>query len=366
MNRIKPWIESLGLHAWVIEVFIIVFVTLVLELAVRVTLARLERRLSRTRNLWDNTLVEAVSRPAHFGVWAVGLSIAFEVAVQDLASPLRATVGVAREVAVITLIAWFLMRFIRMGQARIIEQRRHQQRPVDYTAVDAVAKLLRLTVAITALLVILQTLGFSVAGVLTFGGIGGIAIGFAARDLLANFFGGFMVYMDRPFSVGDWIRSPDREIEGTVEDIGWRITRIRTFDSRPLYVPNATFANIALENPSRMHHRRIHETIGIRYADGGSMGAIVADVEAMLRAHEGIAAEQTLMVNFTSFAPSSLDFFIYCFTRTVQWAEYHSIKQDVLLQVLEIVARHDAEVALPTSTVHLAGEAQVAAGSAGG
>ena len=117
---------------------------------------------------------------------------------------------------------------------------------------DAMAKLLRLSVIITAGLVVLQTLGFSISGVLAFGGVGGIAVGFAARDLLANFFGGLMIYLDRPFSVGDWVRSPDRNIEGTVERIGWRLTVIRTFDKRPLYVPNSVFANIAVENPSRM------------------------------------------------------------------------------------------------------------------
>ena len=114
---------------------------------------------------------------------------------------------------------------------------------------------------------ILQSLGVSVSGLLAFGGIGGIAVGFAARDLLANFLGGLSIYLDRPFTVGDWIRSPDREIEGTVEEIGWRMTRIRTFDQRPLYVPNSIFASVALENPSRMNNRRIYETLGIRYED---------------------------------------------------------------------------------------------------
>jgi len=85
--------------------------------------------------------------------------------------------------------------------------------------------LLRASIVITAALVILQNLGFSISGVLAFGGVGGIAVGFAAKDLLANFFGGLTVYMDRPFVVGDWVRSPDKNIEGTVEHIGWRLTR---------------------------------------------------------------------------------------------------------------------------------------------
>jgi len=353
MQEITRWIDSIGVRSWMVEVFVVVFITLLLGLATSVVLSRLGGRLSRTRTPWDNTFVEALSRPLQLLIWLVGLTFAVEAASQDAESPLLSVVEPVREVGVIALIAWFLLRFISEGRDNVIEQRRRQERFVDYTAVDAVAKLLRLTVAITAVLVALQTLGFSIAGVLTFGGIGGIAVGFAARDLLANFFGGFMVYMDRPFSVGDWIRSPDREIEGTVEEIGWRITRIRTFDSRPLYVPNATFASIALENPSRMQNRRILETVGIRYDDAGAMQAIVDDVTSMLRSHDDIDQNRTLMVHFNTFASSSLDFFIYCFTRTVVWTEYHAIKQDVLLKTLEIIENHGAQCAFPTSTVHL-------------
>lgn len=353
MNTLNRWIESIGVQSWMVEVFIIVFATLLLGLIASVVLSRLQNRLSRTRTLWDHTFVEALSRPLQYLVWVVGLTFAVEAAGRDIESPVLEAVAPVRDVAIIAIIAWFLMRFISKGKENVVERRRREEKFVDYTAVDAVAKLLRLTVGITAVLVALQTLGFSIAGVLTFGGIGGIAVGFAARDLLANFFGGFMVYMDRPFSVGDWIRSPDREIEGTVEDIGWRITRIRTFDSRPLYVPNATFANIALENPSRMQNRRIFETVGIRYDDAGRMGVIVDDVKSMLMKHEDIDHDRTLMVNFNTFASSSLNFFIYCFTRTVVWAEYHDVKQDVLLRILDIIEGHGAQCAFPTSTVHL-------------
>jgi len=357
MNELTRWIESIGIQAWMIEVFVIVFATLLLGLISSVVLSRLHDRLARTRSAWDDALVDALSRPLKAVIWIAGLTFAVEAAARSTDSAIVEAVGPIRNVGVIAAFAWFLIRFIRKGEENIIAQRRREGRTVDYTAVDAVAKLLRLTVTITAVLVALQTLGFSIAGVLTFGGIGGIAVGFAARDLLANFFGGFMVYMDRPFSVGDWIRSPDREIEGTVEEIGWRITRIRTFDSRPLYVPNATFASIALENPSRMQNRRIFETIGIRYDDAAQMRNIVADVKDMLSNHESIDQERTLMVNFNKFASSSLDFFIYCFTKTVVWTEYHQIKQDVLLKTLDIVEKHGAQCAFPTSTVHLFAEA---------
>ena len=247
------------------------------------------------------------------------------------------------------------MRFIRIAEGNFIADKQAKGEIFDRATLDAAVKLLRLSVVITAFLVALQTLGFSISGVLAFGGIGGIAVGFAAKDLLANFFGGLMIHLDRPFAIGDWVRSPDRAIEGTVERIGWRQTLIRKFDTRPLYVPNSAFANITVENPSRMSNRRIYETIGIRYEDAGAMGAVVAEVEAMLRAHDEIDSDGFLMVNFNAFAPSSLDFFIYCYTRTTAWARYHQVKQDVLLRIIGIIDRHGAEIAFPTSTVHLAG-----------
>jgi MscS family membrane protein len=159
--------------------------------------------------------------------------------------------------------------------------------------------------------------------------------------------------LDRPFSVGDWIRSPDRDIEGTVESIGWRVTQIRTFDQRPLYVPNSVFTEVSVENPSRMNNRRIYETFGIRYDDLSRMPGIVAEVHQMLVAHEDIAQERTLMVNFVTFGDSTLDFFVYSFTKTTDWATFHAVKQDVLLKIADIVAAHDAEFAFPTQTLQL-------------
>ena len=146
---------------------------------------------------------------------------------------------------------------------------------------------------------------------------------------------------------------PDREIEGDVEQIGWRLTRIRTFDKRPLYVPNAIFTTIAVENPSRMSNRRIYETIGIRYDDANKMEPIVQAVEHMLRSHPEIDTSRILMVNFNAFAPSSLDFFVYTFTKTTRWTHYHKVKQDVLLKILEIIKSHGAQAAFPTSTLHI-------------
>jgi MscS family membrane protein len=138
-----------------------------------------------------------------------------------------------------------------------------------------------------------------------------------------------------------------------VENIGWRLTLIRTFDKRPLYVPNSVFATIAVENPSRMTNRRIYETIGIRYEDSEKMEVIVNDVKQMLKSHPEIDINATMIINFVSFSASSIDFFVYTFTKTTDWVFFHEIKQDVLLQILTIIENHGAEMAFPTSTLHV-------------
>jgi MscS family membrane protein len=153
--------------------------------------------------------------------------------------------------------------------------------------------------------------------------------------------------------VGDWIRSPDKEIEGVVEQIGWRLTTIRTFDKRKLYVPNSVFSSIALENPSRMTNRRIYETIGLRYDDVNKVDVILSQIQEMLENHEEIDNKQTLMVNLNKFSEYSVDFFIYSFTKTTNWVKFHRIKQGILLEISRIISDNKAEMAFPTSVVDI-------------
>lgn len=340
-------LEQLLTRPEVIWVFLVVLATLTANFITRRLLLQLEKQTAKTSTLWDDALVRSARRPAAWLIWVIGIAWAAEIIAAGTESTLATMIDPIRFVAVVFLFAYFLYRFITEAERAFIRN------GSDITTSQAVGKLLRVSVIITAILTVLQTLGVSISGVLAFGGIGGIAVGFAAKDLLANFFGGLMIYLDQPFKVGDWIRSPDRNIEGTVEHIGWRLSVIRTFDQRPLYVPNSVFATISLENPSRMRNRRIYETIGVRYDDASHVKLIVDEVKTMLTEHPAIATDRTLMVNFNAFGPSSLDFFIYTFTKTIDWVEYHGIKQDVLLKIYDIIDRHGAEIAFPTQTLHL-------------
>jgi MscS family membrane protein len=337
-------------NIFIIQAFLVIFVALIADFFQKKIFKSLAEKAIRTTNKWDDALLLSIPRPLSIIIWITGITFASEIINKATKAVILEAFIPLRDAIIIASLAWFLVLTIQQAEKSYL----NSGKDIDPTTLDALSKLARISVFITAVLMILQALGFSISGVLAFGGVGGIAVGFAAKDLLSNFFGGLFIYMDRPFAVGDWIRSPDREIEGTVEKIGWRVTLIRTFDKRPLYIPNAVFSQVAVENPSRMQNRRIKETFGIRYDDGDKMEAITHQVEEMLKGHSEIDTNKTLMVNFNSFAPSSLDFFIYTFTKTTNWQKFHGIKQDILLKILKIIEDNGAEVAFPTSTIHLA------------
>lgn len=350
----ETWEDFMTLYndaGWMAQVLSVVAIVVLVNFGLRALLNTLQRRTEHSRNTWDDAVLYAIGPPLRVLVWVVGLGFAAELmGGGDEPSVLLDYLPTARLVGIIVLLGWFLLRVVTGVENSLIAARGDD---LDHTTIDALSKLARISITITIGLVLLQTLGVSVSGVLAFGGVGGIAVGFAAKDMLANFFGGLTIYLDRPFSVGDWVRSPDRDMEGVVERIGWRSTVIRSFDKRPIYVPNAVFTNIIVQNPSRMTNRRIFETIGVRYDDDARLDRILKETRRLLESHPGIDQDQTIMVNFNAFGASSLDFFIYCLTKTTDWKEYHALKEEILMRVHEIIAGHGAEVAFPSRTLYL-------------
>jgi MscS family membrane protein len=358
MNQLSEFLSrNIGIELWMATLVVIALVTVAANQVAQVLVRKAARATAKTVTVWDDALVQSASRPLLTAMWVVGGGYMARVLQRQVEEPFLPELLALRDVALVVCVAWFAVQFAGKVGRNIEAQRVERGDEVDHTTLDALVKLARLVTVVVALLIVAQTLGFQITGLLALGGVGGIAVGFAAKDLLANFFGGLTIYLDRPFSVGEWIRSPDKSLEGTVEYISWRHTRIRAFNKNPIYVPNAVFTSIVVENPSRMSHRRIKETIGLRYDDFAVVAPIVADIKAMLAQHEDIDTTQTLIVNFNQFGASSLDIMIYTFTKTTVWVTFHEVKQDVLLKVGQIIERHGAEIAFPTQTLHVAGAA---------
>lgn len=350
---VQQIIEVYREWATTILVFGITLLTLTVGMVVGRSLRRLARYTDSVRHVWMHGTLIGASAPARALVWVMGLSAAVMVLVQgNPESVLSHMLVPARNVAIIGVIMWFLLRMTSSIEANMLARARAENRELDPTATDAIGKLIRASIIITSILTVMQTLGFSIAGVLAFGGVGGIAIGFAAQSLVANLLGGLTIFASRPFKVGEYIIIPGTELMGGVEHIGWRATRLIGFDCKPFYVPNAMFNTQPIINHSRMTSRRIMETLHVRYSDIDVMPSIVEEGRQMIGCHPDIKHD-FFAFNFDSCGESSLKLFLYAFTVSTDYNDYMNVKEDVLLKIATIIRRHGAQLSMPISTVYM-------------
>ncbi len=359
MNHLENFF---GTHLWTLHVLAALGCTLVVHLVSSLITRKLVIKAEQKSVLYAEAFLRAIDKPLALIIWLIGLSIAgmlsfpghHDAWVFAYLTPIKKT-------GIIFSLTWAAVRFIRKAEILIIQNKNKRPKKgkgkeLDETMVHAVALLLNITVIIIGGMGVMQLFGLPISGLLAFGGIGGAGVAFASKDLLANFFGGLVVYMDKPFKVGDVIGSPDKKIEGTVEHIGWRVTRIRTFDRRALYVPNSFFLIISVENTSRMLNRRIQTTVGVRYEDAAKIDAIATDIKEMLSNHPEIDTKQNIIVTLSEFGDSSLDILVDAFTKTIKRVEYQSVRHEVFMKILDIVASNKAECAFPTQTLFLNSE----------
>ncbi|MFA7476053.1 MAG: mechanosensitive ion channel family protein [Castellaniella sp.] len=347
-------------HEWrtVILVFAAVLGALLAGGFLRIVLERIARRLQPVRHAWGHGLLAGAALPAQMLVWVLGIALAGQILLSEADgefakdSLLAHGLSPIRDVGVILTVMWLLLRAINRIQDNLLLRARAHGRELDPTAADAIGKLTKASVVITAILMMMQALGFSIAGLLAFGGMGGIAVGFAAQSLVANLLGGLTIFASRPFKVGEYIIIPGTDLMGGVEHIGWRATRLIGFDCKPFYVPNAMFNTQPVINHTRMTSRRIMEDIHIRYADIDAVPAIVADARDMLGRHPGVKHD-FFAFNFSSCGTFSLKLSLYAFTVSTDYNDFMNVQEDVLLKIADIIRRHGARMTGPVSTVEM-------------
>lgn len=346
------------LKSMIVQTTIIFLIAISIDLFQRKLIKKVSEQVTNSKKslIVLNAVLSTVRTPVSWILYIMATTVSLGILNQQLDIALITKFRDLREIMVLIVIGFFIKNFIKQIKERKLYEIEQTDSKEDKTTVQVAANIGSVFSFVLIGLMILQEIGLSLSGLMAFGGIGGLIVGLSAKELLSDFLGGLILIADKPFKVGDWIRSPDREIEGTVEEIGMRRICVRTFDKRPLYIPNSLLSMITIENPSRMTNRRIKETIGIRYEDADKMSSITRKVKEMLEKHSGIDASQTLMVNFNSFGNSSLDFFIYCFTKTTDWTTYHGVKHNVLLNIYEIIKEEGADVAYPTQLIKMSKE----------
>ena len=310
----------------------------------------------KTATDFDDIILKSIQKPLTYLIILVSLILISE-ALNDLFQIFEFfDTSKVIYLLIVILISWTLLRILNgyYSNKSFLRNLKESDDPmVVEQTYEITIRIFKIIVIIITALTLMQEFGLSISGLLAFGGVGGLVIGLAAKDLLSNFFGGLMIFLDRPFKVGEFIKSPDRNIEGIVESIGWRLTVVRTFSKNVLYIPNSAFANIVVENATRMTNRRINQIIGLRYDDLDKIPKIVDDVRIYLESHNDIDQSNKPTVYFQSFSASSCDFFIRAFTKTKDWREFLKTKEQVLYKVSEIINNHNAAIAFPTMTIEM-------------
>lgn len=329
------------------EVIVVVTILMLLRAGVSKTLRWIHNRVNKTRGIrplppYETSVLECMQRPLEFVcLLTVGTFLA-----EAVTRPLAATgflkhVRNLRELGIIIGATWFILRWIDRIRSRFATDMR-----MDKAQLDATARFATVATFVVSLLISLDTIGINVQTVLAFGGIGGVAIGFAGREIISNFFGGLMIYVTRPFMVGEWVRCIEQEhLNGTVEDIGWYLTCLRSWDKRPLYIPNSRFSTLIVENGSRMDNRRIVHTLHLRLEDIPVAPTIVSKMEAYLNNHPALDPKQHRLVYIDSFDDYSVQIWFSCYTKSVFLYDFKEAQQEILLRFHDIIRNEGARLA---------------------
>lgn len=305
----------------------------------------LKRVTDQTNTTADDILIEAARYPLR--VLTFSLALLMLIDILNLPESLGKWLFKPAQLGFILAGTWFCSGATQLLTLSLSNWLNKRGTPLDEQIQPLLTRVLRVLVWMLGVLMLIQNLGYSVTGIIASLGIGGAAIAFASQDTIANVFGSAKVLLDRPFVIGDWIKSTDASIEGVVEDIGFLSTRIRTFADTQISVPNNKIANLALENFSRMTRRRIYTQIGLSYdTQIDQIQEIIPRMRALLVDHPEIDQE-TIFVNFTTFSESSLDIMVYFFTKTTNWGEWLRIREGLYLKFMEIIRHSGAHIAVP-------------------
>jgi len=315
----------------------------------------LKRLALRTETTFDDAVVDATAGPMKLVPVIVSLFFALNV----LQIGAEGAVRGHQFVQSLVVIALFWALHNAVGPlAYALKGLRNALTPV---MIDWLTKALRIVFIIVGAAAVLQVWDIPVAGIVAGLGLFGVAIGLGAQDLFKNLIAGILILTEKRFLPGDWVKV-DGIVEGTVEEINFRSTLVRRFDKGPVYVPNSKLADNAVTNFSRMTHRRTYWIIGVRYdATAEQLREIRDKVLGYVQNHPEYAQapEVSTFMRVDSFGPSSIDFMLYCFTKTTNWGEWLRLKEELAFFIKETVADAGTDFAFPSTSVYVESGAEV-------
>ncbi|NPA55114.1 MAG: mechanosensitive ion channel family protein [Epsilonproteobacteria bacterium] len=341
MEILNHVIFGLPLYKYIVAIGVFVLFLVLRKVFTITVIKSAQIFVSKTKTQVDDKILSALSKPLDLLFIVVGLYLAAVVIRIDT------IVVLLTKSLTIVVVFWFLFNVVKAFQDDILAV---FDKKLSHEIGLFILKSLRIFIIAVALLAILQTFGINVSAFIASLGLGGLAFALAAKDTAANLFGGFAILSDKIFKIGDWVKVGD--VEGSVEDIGMRTTKIRTADKRLVVLPNAVIANSAVENFSKRDRRRITMKIGLTYSTNiETLQKVLEESKQMLQSHP-MVHDEPIFVFFDEFADSSLNVFFSFFVKTADLEEYLRIKEDINLKIISIVDKYDTDFAYPSQSIY--------------
>jgi MscS family membrane protein len=314
----------------------------------------LKRLAGRTTTDIDDRILEAIEHPLEFTFVIIGLYISVQVV--SLSPALDLVFGRLIRSLIAFTIFWGIFRILDPLSILLDRTITLFGSPSMHETIKGFfVKVAKFVVVCLGVASVFQEWGFNVAALLGSLGLLGMAVALGAQDLIKNMFAGLTIFLDRMFEKGNWIKSTD--VEGIVEEIGFRATKIRRFDKALVTIPNSKLAGEALINYSRMTQRRIYWSIGVEYrTTKEQLRDIIHDIADYLHTNpdfETDPAKTKTFVYLDSFGSSSIDVMLYCFTKTIEWGEWLAVKERLAYTIKDIVERHGASFAFPSTSLYV-------------
>jgi len=333
--------------------FLIILIAFLIK---RIVLSRVfslfSKVASATKTRSDDFLMEKLPSPVGGLILFTAVYLALSLFHEEIVSPVFfKVVKNTYLVGVVYFLVRLLFVLIEAFFVFMTEWSDKRSSPVDEQLAIVIRKSLKVLTAVLAVLFLIQNLGYSVSGLIASLGLGGLTVALAAKDTVSNFFGSIIIMVDSPFKVGDWIKTGN--VEGVVEDIGFRSTKIRTFEKSLVSVPNFAIANQSVENFSVRDRRRIRFSLGVEYRTPvEKLENVLVKIRQLIAKNERIHNDFYL-VNFNRMGDSALEIFVYCFTTTSVWKDYLEIQEALYLDILKLLESEGVGVAFPSQSLYI-------------
>ena len=269
----------------------------------------------------------------------------------DFSKPIEVIFSVIFQLLCLIGTVWFIYATLGPLERVLLKIASKTESDLDDRVIPLFTKSTRVLIIVFGVLLVAQNMGFNVFSILAGLGVGGLAVALAAKDTAANFFGSLMILFDQPFKIGDWVKIND--YEGTVEDIGFRSTRIRTFYDSLIVIPNSTVANSEIDNLGLRKYRRTVETLGLTYScTTEQIQKFIEGLNIIIKEHPKTNKEK-FYVSFSGFGDSSLNILLYYFLEVDSYVDELEARQEIFLAIKDLVRRVGVDFAFPTQSLHV-------------